>query len=282
MPALVEYPTAAEMLAAAKAPAQPDTPEGRRITHVPSDAWDRIVVALLRSIDYLPRAAADRLRSALDLKTVQALAVILAVWAGFTIAGLGAIATTIMGLVGAVTVGSDLWDLFSAGKRAALAERAPELENAAKDIAAAITALGVDVVLGFLTSKAMTAIKKAIDGVKGISARTGSFFGEFFEKPRVPEGGKSGTGKGPAGPTKTPGENAPGEKLPEKPPSRARDLLDLSTPGVLAGVGTQKTAEKAAQIPWPTVLGVSLGAVAVAGAFAFALTRPARKQVQNG
>lgn len=277
----LQYPTAAEMFAAAKAPAQPVTPGGRPIAQVPSDAWDRIVVALLRSIDYLPRAAADRLRSALDLKTVQALAVILAIWAGFTIAGLGTIATTIMGLVGAVTIGSDLWDLFSAGKKAAFAQSASELEAAAKDIAVAITALGVDVVLGFLTSKAMAVIKKAIDGVKGISSRTGSFFSEFFEKPKLPEGPKPRPGKGPAEPAK-PGEKAAGEGTTERPPRRTKDLLDFSEPGILTGVGTQKTAEKAAQIPWPTVLGVSLGAVAVAGALAFALTRPARKQVQDG
>ena len=91
-------------------------------------------------MDYLPRTTAERLRATLDLKTVQALAVILAAYAGFTIVGLGAIATGVMTAFGAVTVTSDLYHMVAAGKKAAFAEHPAQLEEAAKEMADAISA----------------------------------------------------------------------------------------------------------------------------------------------
>ena len=237
-----------------------------RITTVPEDAWDRIVVALWRSLDYMPAEAQTKLREALDLKTLRALAVVLGVWAGLTFTGLGTLATTLMTALGAITVAHDLYQLFVAGKDAAFAKTPEALELAAQHMATAVLGMGVDLLLGYLQSKLLASVKSAIETIRGSALRTRAFFSDFFESPGTRPGAPKGGAPEPTRPGAEPTKGRPAEA----PPTPRR----LPEPGVLTGVGFNQTVQAAASFPWLPTLGIGLGAVALTAAAAWLLRRP--------
>lgn len=269
MAAVVENPPADAMRdAVASVGASSDISSVGRITSVPEDAWDRVVIALWRSLDYMPAEAQAKLREALDLKTLRALAVVMAVWAGFTFAGVGIVANAALAALGLVTVGSDLWRLLMGGKRAAFAKSVGELENAAREIAAAILSLGVDLVLGYLQGKLLAQVKRGIEALRGSALKGRAWFGEFFEKP---------------GTRPKPGEGAGSKegKTPERPGAEAERpwRVPFAEPSILTGVGMNEGGKIVAGFPVGAALGLGLGAVALTTAVVWVLRRP--KAVRN-
>lgn len=265
MPAIVENPPADVLREAVASVGEAERVSSvGRITTVPEDAWDRVVVALWRSLDYMPAEAQAKLRAALDMATLRALAVVMAVWAGFTFAGVGTVANAALAALGIVTVGSDLWRLLMGGKHAAFAKSPGELETAAREIAAAILGLGVDLVLGYLTGRVLAQVKRGIEAVRGSALRGRAFFAEFFEKPgsrpRQPPEGSGGK-------SKTPQERTGAE--PEKPPKGP-----LAEPGLLTGMGANEGAKVVAQFPWGAAVGIGVGTVLCTAALVWALRRP--------
>ena len=217
-------------------------PEERVVT-VPDGVWDRVALAFRRALDYLPAEASGKLASVLDEDALWAVAVVLAVWAGLHIVAIGALADAIMAALGALAVGMDLKAILGAVRDAAAADTPDEMEQASRALAAGLSSLGIDVIVGWLTGRLMTQLKRAIRALRP-SGSPSRWLGKNVREPAPKE---------PAG-------RRPGEE-----PVRTTEppLVPEPGPGLLGGLGTQYVGQKAAQVNWGAVTGVSLGAVAV-------------------
>lgn len=228
------------------------------IASVPDGTWERITLAFRRSLDYMPASAAAQLASVLDDETLWAAALALGVWAGLQFTGIGELATLAMAAYGALTVGRDVSAIIAAIAKAASASTPAAMEAVSRELADALLALGVDVVVGWLTGRLMAAFKTAVRAVRSpVSPNR-------WLKTRTPE--KVGERPGER-PTET--EGRPSERPPR---TEVR-------PGVLTGVGLHETGQQLAQVNWGAVAGVSVTALALAGLGFWALKRRSRERL---
>ena len=224
-------------------PSPPRALPEERVIAVPDGTWDRVALAFRRALDYLPAEASSKLASVLDEDTLWAVAVVLAVWAGLHIVAIGALADVIMGALGALAIGMDMKAIFAATSEAADAETPDEMEHASRALAAGLSSLGIDVIIGWLTGRLMTQLKGAIRALRP-SGSPNRWLGRKVREPAPKEPAGRRPGEEPVRTTETPLVPEPG-------------------PGLLGGVGTQYVGQKAAQVNWGAVTGVSLGVVAV-------------------
>ena len=225
------------------------------IASVPEGTWERITLAFRRSLDYMPASAAEQLAGVLDDETLWAAALVLGVWAGLQFTGIGELATLAMAAYGVLTVGRDVGAITAAIAKAAAASTPAEMEAVSRELAGALLALGIDVVVGWLTGRLMSAFKSAVRAVRSPVSPS------RWLRPKAGE---------------RPVERA-GERPTEGRPTERPPLTEVR-PGVLAGVGLHETGQQVAQTPWGAVAGVSLTAVALAGLAAWALKRRRRER----
>lgn len=242
-------------------------PRGPRIVAVPADPWDRIALALKRSLDYLPEADGRKLTASLDSSTLWALAAVLGVWAKLTLSRLGTIAALIQTALDSLSLPPTFDGLRAATKRAGESEQAADLEIASKSAAEAILAIGVASILGWLQSAALQQLKGLLEGVRDPATKAAGWAAAYLEQPK-------------ADPKKT----QPTKARPATPPAAAPPSAPPAPP---AGVGTGTPAPSRASVPqpfpWGLALGITAGALALAGLVALASTsRPKRLPLQGG
>lgn len=219
-------------------PSAPQPLPEERVIAVPEGTWDRVALAFRRALDYLPAEASSKLASVLDEDTIWAVAVVLAVWAGLHVVAIGALADVIMGALGALAIGMDMKAIFAATSEAAAADTPDAMERASRNLAAGLSSLGIDVIVGWLTGRLMTQLKGAIRALrpKGSPNR---WLGKKVQEPA-------------------------GRRPVEEPtrPTETR-VVPEPGPGLLGGVGAQYGGQHVADVNWRAVTGVSLGLVAL-------------------
>ncbi len=153
---------------------------------VPSEKLDRIVEALSRSRAFLVPAARERLAEMFDRDSLLCLAFLLAIWGGLQFTPIGWVADLLALGAGLYTMAEDAAELVKAGIQAADAETEPELEDAARATARALTDNAIDWLLALAANQAFKALRRAVRAVR--SKLLGRRFSAGGEKPlRLPE-----------------------------------------------------------------------------------------------
>jgi hypothetical protein len=132
----------------------------------PVSGWstiDRVGSAIRRSFSRMPGETAAKLASLVEPSALAMLAGTLLLWAGAHLVGIGEAIDLLMVVTGFIFVG---WDAIKAVKhlvefarRSVNAETETDLDAAGEHLAQAVAIIGVDVVLAFLTRRAVKAWK---------------------------------------------------------------------------------------------------------------------------
>jgi hypothetical protein len=124
---------------------------------------DKVGSAIRRSFSRMPGETAAKLASLLDPTALAVLAGTLLLWAGSHAVGIGEAIDLLMIVTGFVFIGWDAINavkhLFEFARRSATAETDGDLDAAGEHLAQAVAIIGVDVVLAFLTHRAVKAWK---------------------------------------------------------------------------------------------------------------------------
>ncbi len=207
---------------------------------IPADALGRVEEALSRAWKYLPDTAKERLAEFKDPATLKALAVLLAVWAGLHLVGVGQIADLI-GLILAGVEGARVsWEGITAVRMAINAKNDAELEAAAKQLAATMTDTVIDLLAVLLGNFIFRQLRSALNEVRVTFTRN-----TLAEPPRVVE---------------PPGSRPVAPKEPIERPGRVEELGESSKPGSRPVEGS-RPAEGGLATNGFGALGVATGAV---------------------
>lgn len=152
---------------------------------VPSDGLDRIVEALSRCEAYLLPAARAKLAAMFDRDTLLCLAFLLAVWGGLHFSPVGWLADALVQAAGLAVYLVNAAALIQAGIHAAAAETDEQLEEAAKEMAQALTDNVIDGLLAFFGNGAFQGLRRLVRGIR--TRLLGRRFAGGAEKPlRLP------------------------------------------------------------------------------------------------
>ncbi len=132
----------------------------------PVSGWstiDKIGSAIRRSFSRMPGETAAKLSSLVEPTTLLVLAGTLALWAASHAVGVGEAVDVLMMVTGFLFVGWDAINavkhLFEFAHRSVSAETDADLDAAGQHLAQAVAIIGVDVVLAFLTKRAVKSWK---------------------------------------------------------------------------------------------------------------------------
>ncbi len=124
---------------------------------------DKIGSAIRRSFSRLPGETASKLAALVEPGTLAILAGTLVLWAGSHAVGIGEAIDLLMVVTGFVFIGWDAINavkhLFEFARRSVTADTEADLDAAGQHLAQAVAIIGVDVVLAFLTHRAVKAWK---------------------------------------------------------------------------------------------------------------------------
>lgn len=201
------------------------------LTPYPSEGSDRLFAAIERCRYYLSEEAFKKLQALwADKYALWTFAVLIAVFAGLQVTPAGPAANVIAALLGAAQGLIDLGRLAIAATRAWRAPNETELNAASEDIAAAISAIGVDLILMVLGNALFRQLTKllrfTLRAPKGLAE----------PPPEAPQAKPKGPNEG-----ASPRESGPGPKgkgLPEPvevPPSQRTSAAVLAGAGAAGG-----------------------------------------------
>ena len=134
---------------------------------LPDDGLEKIGEAVMRAKDHLAPEAQRQLAELWTVDSLFTVAVLLAVWAGFSLlTPLGWAVDIALGLYAAMSIGSELLQLFDATAKAAKATNDAELDQAAKALAQSFVAFGVDAVAGVVGGFAFGKLRAGLRGIR--------------------------------------------------------------------------------------------------------------------
>lgn len=246
---------------------------------VPDSAWERVVLALERSLRYAPGALQERLRALLSTQNLIVLAAILGAWLGAQfIPVVGELADLLLSVLGYMQLLGDAANIAGAVKQAIEARTSEQLEDAAKNLGQAYSETLIDTLEMLLLSRVMEALKaKILPQWKGGRAQPQR---PRSENTRPRESAESGRSERTGEESTREGEERTGEeRAEERPRTEPEPRVDL-----VSGGGVNYLAQHAPGFPWGPALGVSVGVVAV-GAFAYWLAtrrRSPRARLNEG
>lgn len=234
---------------------------GYRLVAVPRDSWDRVALALRRSLDFMPADAVAVIGPALDNSTLWTIAAALGTWAGVALSGLGAVGSMALSALPGAPAGVDLSALIAATRAAADATTAAGLETASQRVAQALLDKGPAAVAELLRSEPVARLRAVVDGFRPQASRNRDWYRAYDSSPDQRPSSQS-----PAKP-----DGGPGKPLPTSPASQG-----AASPAP-APNASPVPAAPAQPFPWGVTLGVTAGVLAVLGVVAIATTRkPAR------
>lgn len=231
---------------------------------VPDSAWERVVLALERSLKYAPGALQERLRVLLSTQNLIVLAAILGAWLGAQfIPVVGELADLLLGVLGYMQLLGDAANIAGAVKQAIEARTSEQLEDAARNLGQAYSDTLIDTLEMLLLSRVMETLKAKIlpqwkGGGRAQPPRPRS------ENTRPRDSAESGRTERTGEESTREGEERTGEeRTEERPRTETEPRVDLVTGG-----GVNYIAQHAPSFPWGPALGVTVG-VAVVGGFAY-------------
>lgn len=122
---------------------------------------DRIAEALKRALALLPTAAQAKLKELAEPDSLLGFAIVLGVWGGLQLTPFGIAADALLAAWGALELGKQGVELVAAGVQAADADSEDKLNAAAKRLAEALSALGIDLVASVVANPLFKTIRAA-------------------------------------------------------------------------------------------------------------------------
>jgi hypothetical protein len=122
---------------------------------------ERIAEALKRALALLPAAAQTKLRELAEPDSLLGFAIVLGVWGGLQLTPFGVAADLVLTAWGALELGKQGVDLVLAAVSAGEADTEEKLDAAAKRLAAALTAIGIDLIASVIANPLFKTVRAA-------------------------------------------------------------------------------------------------------------------------
>lgn len=122
---------------------------------------ERIAEALKRALALLPEAAQAKLKELAEPDSLLGFAIVLGVWGGLQLTPFGVAADLVLTAWGALELGRRGVELVAAAVSAGEADTEEKLDAAAKRLAAALTAIGIDLIASVIANPLFKTVRAA-------------------------------------------------------------------------------------------------------------------------